>query len=301
MSTDIDRIAFVDGEYRLQSEATISILDHGILYADGVFDTMVAISGSVFKLDAHLDRLFRSMRAVAIDPPYDREELRQHILETVRRNDLTDAYIKCVVTRGSNGRPLMDPTGCVPTCFIIVMPYVSKISAEQRETGIRLQTVSLRRAAPDAVDARIKSLNYLGLVLGKIEARAGGSDEALFLDTRGYVAEATGANLVAVIDGALRSPESDALPGITRETVLELAAGMGRKCSIEPMTLYDVYNASEVMLTSTAGGVIPVAQIDGRPIGSGCSGPVTKRLHEAYRVRVASGSDRTPIDAVAAA
>src|SRR6266571_1345891 len=183
-------IIYVNREFVPQSQARISVLDHALLYGDGIFETAFAWKRRVFKLDAHIDRGFRSMAAIALGSPVSRDEMRRLVLETVRRNELENAYIKWIITRGANGKPLMDPTGCVPNLIILAQPYISRVSQERSASGLRLKTVAVRRPPGEVLDPRIKSLNYLNLVLAKLEAKAAGADEALLLDMRGRVCEA---------------------------------------------------------------------------------------------------------------
>ena len=164
-------IIYVDGEFVRESQARISVLDHAVLYGDGVFETVCAWNGRIFKLDEHLDRCFRSMAAIALAPPVSRDAMRDLIIEAVRRNGFRNAYVKWIVTRGVNGRPLMDPTGCVANLIILVQPYINRASGERAAAGLRLKTVAVRRPSGDVLDPHIKSLNYLNLVMAKIEAQ----------------------------------------------------------------------------------------------------------------------------------
>ena len=277
-----ERVVFIDGQYVPESEARISVFDHVVLYGDGVFETAVAWNGRIFRLEEHVDRLFKSMAAVGIEAPYSRKDLRELILETVRRNGLPNAYVKWLVTRGSNGTPLLDPRGCKASCIILVRPYLYMTSPERVQNGVRVKTVAIRRPPGDVLDAKVKSLNYLNLVLAKMEAVAAGADEALLLNTQGRVCEAPGYNVFVSTAGSLRTPAEDILEGITRDTVFEMASEMNLPCSAASLSLYDVYVADEVFLCSTAGGIIPVVQVDGRVIGAGVPGPVTRSITAAY-------------------
>ena len=271
-------IIYVNREFVPQSEARISVLDHAVLYGDGIFETAAAYGGRIFKLDAHIERGFRSMAAIALEPPCDRQTMRSLIVETVRRNGLADAYIKWIVTRGSNGRPLMDPTGCEPNLIILVQPPAKRVTDERIAEGLRLKTVAVRRPPGQVLDPQIKSINYLNLVLAKLEAKAAGADEALLLDLNGRICEATGCNVFIVKGRKLRTPRHDILQGITRETVIELAPAADLAAEACDLELYDAYTADEVFLSSTAGGMLPVAMIDGRRIGIGRPGPVFRAV-----------------------
>lgn len=296
-----ESILYVNGEFVPESRAKISVLDHGLLYGDGIFETAFALNGRIFKLDAHIERGFRSMAAIAITSPVDREQFKRLVIETVRRNNLRDAYIKWMVTRGYNGKPLMDPAGCTPGLIILALPYINRASPERIKQGLSLKTVAVRRPPGDVLDPQIKSLNYLNLVLAKLEAKAAGADEALLLDIRGRVCEATGCNVFAVHGRKLVTPCHDILFGITRETVIELAPGLGLTVEARDMELYDAYTADEVLICSTAGGILPVVDLDGRTIGAGKPGAVFRQLHDAYQVLVVSDRYGTPIEGTLAA
>jgi branched-chain amino acid aminotransferase len=288
-------VIYVSGAFVPQSQAKISVLDHAVLYGDGIFETASACKGRIFKLDAHIERGFRSMAAIGLAPPVDRATLRHLIIEAVRRNDLQDAYIKWIVTRGSNGRPLMDPTGCVPNLIILVQPYISRASKERIEQGLRLKTVAVRRPPGHVLDPRIKTINYLNLVLAKLEAKSAGADEALLLDVHGRVCEATGCNVFIVRDKRLSTPRHDVLAGVTRQTVMEIAPALGLSAEEADLELYDAYTADEIVICSTAGGLLPVVEIDGRPITGGHPGPVFRALHDAYGALIASERSGTPV------
>lgn len=287
-----ERIAYAGGEFVPESKASVSILDHAVLYGDGVFETVVAWQGRIFKLDAHVRRFLRSCAAVALDCPVTEEELKSLIITTVRRNGLRDAYIKWILTRGSNGTPLMDPTGCVPNLIIMARPYIDRSS----QTGLRVKTVAIRRPPGHVLDAHVKSLNYLNLVMAKIEARAAAVDQALMLDVHGRLCEAPGFNVFVVADEVVKTPRHDVLRGITRETTMRLATELGHQVRETELELYDAYTADEVFLTSTAGGLVPVVEVDGRTVGDGKPGPVLSALRDAYREALSSARWSTPIE-----
>jgi branched-chain amino acid aminotransferase len=284
-------VAYVGGQFVPEAEASVSILDHAVLYGDGVFETVIAWEGRIFRLDAHVRRFLRSCAAVALDCPVTPERLTELVVSTVRRNGLADAYVKWILTRGSNGTPLMDPTGCVPNLIIMARPFIDRSS----ETGLRLKTVAVRRPPGQVLDAHVKSLNYLNLVMAKIEARAAAVDQALMLDVHGRVCEAPGFNVFVVTDGVLRTPRHDVLLGITRQTAMELAEELGFPVVETDLELYDAYTADEIFLTSTAGGLLPVRELDGRTIGSGEPGPVLSALQDAYRAALSSPRWSTPV------
>jgi branched-chain amino acid aminotransferase len=279
-------IVYVNNVFVPESEARISVMDHAFLYGDGVFDTAVAWNKRVFELDAHVDRFFRSMAAIAMESPVTRGQLKDLVVEALQRSELDNAYIKWIGTRGSNGTPLMDPTGCVANLVILARPYIDR----DAPNGLRVKTVAVRRPSGQVLDPQIKSLNYLNLVLAKIEAKAAGADQALMLDVSGRVCEAPGFNVFVVNSNALRTPSRDILRGVTREAVMGFAPQLGYSAQQCDLELYDAYTADEIFLTSTAGGLIPVVELDGRRIGDGKPGPIYRKLAETYRDALNSSS-----------
>lgn len=281
-------LVYVNGGFVPQSSAAISVLDHAVLYGDGVFDTVFGWRGRIFRLDEHVERTFQSMAAIALAPPFTRGELRDLVLEAARRNGFENAYIKWIVTRGVNGRPLMDPAGCTANLIIITQPYIERVSAERSALGISLKTVAWRRPSGQVLAPQVKSLNYLNLVMAKIEAKAAGADEALLLTLDGYLCEATGCNVFLVKGRRLLTPKRDILVGITRNSVIDLAPGLGFTIEEGDFGLYDAYTADEIFVCSTAGGLLPVCRIDGRTVGNGTPGAAFAQLSTAYRALVDS-------------
>ena len=288
-------IVYVNGEYLPAGEAAVSVFDHGLLYGDGVFDTMFATYGYIFKLAEHVERFRRSLRAVRLDPPIPLDDLEGVIVETVARNGLRDAYIKVVATRGVSAEPLLDPRNCTPTLIVFARPYLSLAGAGKKETGLSTKLTTTQRIGHLALDARIKSLDYLNLVLAKLEAVNAGADEALLLDDQGLVCEAPGYNLFMVREGRVVTPSHAILEGVTRATVLELTDELGIPHGEGPIAPYDLFTAEEAFLTSTAAGLIPVTKVDGALIGDGRPGPVFRRLDAAYEDLQRSGRYGTPI------
>lgn len=272
----------VDGALVARDEAAVSPLDHGFMHGDGCFEALVVTEGRIFMLDAHLERMRRSLRALRID--YDLDRLRTAVAEVVHANGLAEAsFVKAIVSRGASPAPSPDPRGLVPTCVVFGEPLMHLVDKRAERAGITLKTAAVRRNGPETLDAKIKSLNYLNPILAKIEAIEAGADEALLLDTNGEVAEATTENIFVVHGGRLRTPSSPAaLEGVTRGVVEGLAADLGMPTERARLTLTDVYAADEVFLTSTAGGVIPVGAVDGRRPDHGPLGPVTSALRDAY-------------------
>jgi branched-chain amino acid aminotransferase len=288
-------VVWINGRLEPGDRASISVFDHGFLYGDGVFDTSFARHGWIFKLDEHLARLQRSLRAVALDPGIALSDLRAAILDTVTHNGHRDAYVKVVCSRGVSAEPLMDPRACTPTTVIFARPYLSLAAAGVKERGLVTKLTALRRVGHEALDPRIKSLNYLNLVLARMEAFAAGCDEALIVDDAGDVCEAPGYNVFAVLGGTVVTPGRSILEGITRETVLELCADLGIPARIGPLAPYDLYTADEAFLSSTAGGLIPVVRVDGRSVGTGRPGPVLGRIDRRYEDLLAEGWHGTAV------
>ncbi|MFQ5837303.1 MAG: branched-chain-amino-acid transaminase [Thermoplasmata archaeon] len=284
----MEMLAYVNGEFLPESDAKISVFDHGLLYGDGVFEGIRVYSGRVFKLDRHLERLFNSAKAIDLAIPHTKQEMKELILELCRRNGIEDGYIRPIVSRGIGDLGL-DPRRCSkgPTVAIIARPF-DPLYGDKYEKGLKLITASHRRVPPQCVSPNIKSLNYLNNILSKIEANRQGADEALMLDLNGFVSEATADNFFIVKDGTVvTSPKVTNLQGITRETVLEIAREMGLETREEFFTLFDVYGADEAFITGTAAEIGPVVQVDERVIGDGKPGKTTKaimgRFHELVR------------------
>lgn len=290
----MSRLVYVDGRWQPKEAATVSVFDHGFLYGDGVFEGIRAYGGRVFRLDEHLDRLWASARALLLDIPVTRDELRALVLEACRRNGLDDAYIRLVVSRGAGDLGL-DPRKCPRATVVIIADALQLYPPELYERGMRIRTAATRRVAPDALNPRVKSLNYLNNILAKIEANLNGVAEVLMLNHQGYVVECTGDNIFLVKNGRLVTPPAyvGILEGITRAAVMELARGLGVPVAEELFTQHDVYVADECFLTGTAAEVIPVVECDGRPIGAGVPGPITRELMGAFRALV--GREGAPI------
>ncbi|MBT9253335.1 MAG: branched-chain-amino-acid transaminase [Brockia lithotrophica] len=275
---------FVDGDFVSKEEAKLSVYDHGLLYGDGVFEGIRAYEGKVFRLREHMERLYASARAILLEVPYPLEDFEEIVLETLRRNELATGYIRIVVTRG-RGDLGLDPRSCPRASVVVVAEPLALFPRELYEKGIRLFTVAVRRPRQDILPPQVKSLNYLNNVYAKVQARRAGYDEALLLNTEGYVTEGSGENIFLVKDGVLLTPPPwvGILKGITRAAVLELANERGIPAREEVLTLTDVYTADEVFLTGTAAEIVPVVEVDGRTIGTGKPGPITGELLEAFR------------------
>jgi branched-chain amino acid aminotransferase len=278
---------YIDGEFYEKENAKISDFDHGLLYGDGVFEGIRLYGGNIFRLEEHLERLEYSAKAIMLELPLTRDEIRAATCETCRQNGLTDAYIRLVVTRGVGDLGLAPWLCPKPTIFIIASK-ISLYPKEHYDNGLAIVTVPTRRIGPASLPPAIKSLNYLNNILGKIEAKLFGALEAIMLNEQGYVAECTADNVFIVHKGTIITPAASqgALKGITRGAVIDIATELGVPLQESDMTRYDIWCADECFLTGSGAEVIPVVKLDGRVIGSGKPGPITHRVLEAFRRRV---------------
>ena len=280
---------YINGEYFSKQDAKISVYDHGLLYGDGVFEGMRNYGGRVFRLHAHLVRLWESAESIGLRIPLTIEKLTADVNECVAKNGLEDGYIRLVVTRGA-GELGIDPNRCSNPQIIIIADKITLYPDELYQNGLELVTASTIRNHPAALSPRVKSLNYLNNVMAKMEGRLAGCVEALMLNHNGEVAECTGDNIFVVKSGRLLTPpvEAGILEGITRNAVLELAEQAGIETSQTTLTRHDIFTADECFLTGSAAEVIAAVRLDGRDIGGGKPGPVTLRLNEAFRKLVRS-------------
>ena len=275
---------WIDGKIVSENEARIPVTDHGLLYGDGIFEGIRVMAGRVFRLDRHLARLSVGARVLALQIPYSTEELKTIVQDTVRAFGERETYVRLLVTRGVG--PLgVDPTTCPRPNVVCIVNAIKLFTEEQREQGLNMITSSYRRPLADMLDVRVKSLNYLGSVLPKLEARQQGADEALLLNPRGHIAEAAVANVFALRGRTLLTPPTTdgCLEGINREAVMELAAAEDLQVVERSIGRTDLFSADEVFLTGSGAGVVAVRSLDGRQIGSGKRGPVTARLAAAHR------------------
>ncbi len=277
-------IIYLDGQFVPQEEAKLSVFDHGLLYGDGGFEGIRAYHGRVFKLKEHLVRLYQSARTIALEIGLSMEEMEWVVLETCRRNNLRDCYIRLVVTRG-RGDLGLDPRKCSKSSIFCIAAGIQLYPEELYEHGLETVTVATRRNLPEALNPQVKSLNYLNNIFAKLEANLAGVPEAIMLNNEGYVAEATGDNIFLVKNGELITPPPHVgiLVGITRNTIMEIGAEQGLKVTEKLFTRHDLYNADECFLTGTAAEVIPVVKVDGRMIAQGKPGPITKKLTASFR------------------
>ena len=270
-----------------KEKAMVSVFDHGLLYGDGVFEGIRLYDGCVFKLDEHLERLEYSATAILHDLPMSRQEIADAVCETCRANNLSNGYVRLVVTRGV-GHLGLTPDGCGPPSIIIIADNIQLYPEELYEKGLKIISVPTRRINASALPPAVKSLNYLNNILAKIEAKKVGFQEALMLNDKGEIAECTGDNVFVLSKGVLYTPPLDAgsLRGITRAAVIDIAADLGIPCREQALTRYDLWTAEDCFLTGTAAEVIPCVEVDHRQVGNGEPGPTTKSFISKFRENV---------------
>ena len=274
---------YIDGKYCDEKNAKISVFDHGLLYGDGIFEGIRAYNGRVFKLREHIDRLFCSAKAILLDIPISHAEMMKAVVNTCRKNKLRDCYIRLVVTRGI-GTLGLNPNRCKRGSVIIIADKIQVYPKEMYENGMAIVTVATTRNLHSALNPAIKSLNYLNNILAKIEANIAGVEEAIMLNSEGFVAECTADNIFILKGGKMYTPplSAGALYGITRGVVMDMAQEAGIPVSEPNLTRYDVFNADECFLTGIGAELIPVTKVDGRVIGTGKPGTITKSLVKSY-------------------
>jgi len=275
---------FLDGKFVTQSEAKVSVFDHGLLYGDGIFEGVRFYNGRVFRLEEHTDRLWDSARSICLELPMSKDAMNEALLETVRRNDLRDGYIRQIVTRGV-GNLGLNPAQCEKPSVIIIATSIALYPKEAYENGLKVVTCATRRTNPAALNPAVKSLNYLNHVMTRIEANIAKADEALMLNDAGNVAECTADNVFIIKKGRMFTPpiSAGALRGITRSVAMEIAEEIGLEVIETDITRHDVFIADECFLTGTAAEVIPVVVADSRPIGTGKPGPLTTKIIARFR------------------
>ena len=289
-------IIYVNGEFLPQSRANISVLDHGLMYGDGCFDAWCGKNGFIFQLDAHLERLYRSIFSLRIDYPMPIEEMRSKIIKAVHDNALVDFYIKVLVTRGISPEPVIDPRKCAkPSVIIFARPAQYEVSSEKKESGIKVKVLSTRRVPHDSLDPQVKTLNYLNIIMGKMEGWACGFDEAVMLDHQGYITECPGFNIMAITGRKLFTASRGILVGITRYSVMMMAQELGLEVEEGFYTVHDFVNADEVFMTNTVSGISPVTNIDGWAIADGKPGQYTRKFAETYLNWLENGINGTQV------
>ena len=285
---------YIDGEFFDRENAKVSVFDHGLLYGDGIFEGIRFYSGRVFRLDEHIDRLYDSAKAILLNISLSPEQMSQAVVDTIRENGLSDGYVRLVVTRGAGGLGL-NPYLCEQSSIVIIASTIQLYSDEKYENGLTMVTCSTRRPAPAALSPQVKSLNYLNNVMAKVEAIQGGGEEGLMLNEQGYVAECTGDNIFIVKNNVVSTPpiSAGALDGITRRVVFEICEQLGVPLIEQVFGRYEIFTADECFLTGTAAEVIAAVKLDGREIGNGNPGPITRQC--ITRFRELTTSTGTPI------
>lgn len=281
---------YVNGTWHTRATAAVSVYDHGLLYGDGVFEGIRAYEGRIFRLAQHVERLFDSAKAIHLAIPHTQEEFAALLLEAVQRSGLRDAYLRPVVTRGAGDLGL-DVRKCPAPTVIIIVDTITVWPPERYEEGLDVVSAATPIPHREALSPRVKSLNYLAHVMAKLEGSQAGADEVLMLDPAGFVAEGSGQNLFVIRRGVVRTPPvwAGILQGVTRDAVIELAQAAGYPVQETYLNRYDVYTADEAFLTGTASEVAPIRRYDGRTIGSGRAGPITRDLHARFHALVRSG------------
>lgn len=281
---------WIDGKYFDRDTAMVSVFDHGLLYGDGVFEGIRAYAGRIFRLDAHLDRLYASAKGICLDIPLPRPQMATMVSQAFAQSAMRDAYIRLVVTRGVGDLGL-DPRKCAKPTVICIVDTIRLWPQDRYEHGLTCLTAATPTSHRENLSPRIKSLNYLAHILAKIEGVAANVDEVVMLDASGYVTEASGMNLFAVTNHTLRTPPpwSGILRGVTRDAVIELARDAGYGVEEIPLNRYDLYTADEVFLTGTAAEVIGITRLDGRSIGTGTAGSITRDLALRFHALATSG------------
>ncbi|MFH1855802.1 MAG: branched-chain-amino-acid transaminase [Candidatus Omnitrophota bacterium] len=275
---------YIDGKWYNKEDAKVSVFDHGLLYGDGVFEGIRSYNCLVFKLDEHIERLYESAHTIMLKIPLTKEELKAAVIESLKKNQLKDAYIRLIVTRGEGDLGL-DPRKCKKAGVIIIADKINLYTKDFFENGLKVVTVPTARNLPEALNPSIKSLNYLNNIMAKIEAINAGVEEAIMLNNYGYVAECSGDNIFMIKKGILKTPPvyHGSLRGITRDVIIWIASNQGIEVQRTTLTRHDLFNADECFLTGTAAEIIPVVEVDGRTIGSGKVGEITKKLTWGFR------------------
>jgi branched-chain amino acid aminotransferase len=291
-----ESLIYLDGRFLEKSKALVSVFDHGLLYGDGVFEGIRAYDGSVFRLVDHVNRLFDSAKSIRLRIPLTKHGITEAVLETIRRNELKDAYVRLVVTRGV-GDLGVDPSLCKnPTVFIIAEPMASVLGPREPKV-IRAIISSYRRDRVDATSHEIKSLNYMNSVLARIEATSAGADDAILLDQRGFVSEASVSNVFLAKNGRIATPSHGAgiLHGITRDRIIRLCSDLGLEVQERDITPFELTTADEVFIVGTKSEILSVGSISGAKVASGGVGPITKRLYLEFSKVVLRAEEGTPV------
>jgi branched-chain amino acid aminotransferase len=287
---------YIDGKFYPKSEAKVSVYDHGLLYGDGVFEGVRAYNGTVFKLEEHIDRLYKSAHAIMLNINISKEDMIKVIIDTLKKNNLRDSYVRLIVTRGCGDLGL-NPRKCAKPTIIVITDTIRLHDDDRKEKGITAIIAWVRRDAIDATSHEVKSLNYMNSILAKIEANNAGVDEAITLERTGYVCEGVAENIFIVRDGTILTPHSStgALPGITAQVVMRIGRKLGYAVIERNISPHELFTADEVFFTGTAAEIVPVREINKRIVGDGKPGPVTKRLMEEFQKVVLDPNEGIPI------
>ena len=277
-----DGAAFIAGDYVPIDEARIPITDWGFLHSDVTYDVVAVWGGGFFRLQDHLDRFFRGIEKLHMQSPYDRVEMAAILAECVSRSGIREAYVKLILTRGTPPKGQRDPRTCENQFYAFAIPDVWSTPPEKQELGMHLTVSSIPRISPDSVDPTVKNFHWGDMVQGLFEAYDRGAETPVLTDGQGNITEGPGFNIFAAIGGRLVTPDSGVLLGITRKTVIELAQSLNVKVDVGILTEAELRAADEIFISSTAGGVIPVSKLDGKPIGDGSPGPLALRLRQMY-------------------
>lgn len=295
-SMDKELQIYIDGQYYPKSQAKISVYDHGFLYGDGVFEGIRVYNGVVFKLKEHVQRLFDSAHAMMLKIPLSQEQVVQAVVETCRKNNLKDSYVRLIVTRGVGDLGL-DPRKCCMATVIVIADHIVLHEGEAKVKGITTLVSWVRRNPVDGSSHEAKSLNYLNSIMAKIEANMSGADEAICLAPNGCVAEGVGENIFLVKNGKISTPPTStgALEGITAKAVRELAKKLGYEVSEKNLTMFMLFNADELFFTGTAAEIVPIREVNWRTVGSGVAGPVTAKLMAEFKKVTSDPKHGVPI------
>lgn len=291
-----EQLVYIDGKFVEKSKAVVSVFDHGLLYGDGIFEGIRAYNGSVFRLVDHIERLYDSAKSIRLKIPISKHEMIEAVLETMRKNGLRDAYIRLVVTRGT-GDLGVDPALCKnPTVFVIAEAMASILGPREPKV-VKVMVSSIRRDTVDATSHEVKSLNYMNSILAKMEANSAGADDAVLLDHRGFVSEASVTNIFIVKGGKISTPSTAAgiLHGITRDRVIRLCTDLGMDIVEREVTPFELTTADEVFLVGTKSELVAVGSVGGVEVGDGAAGPTTRRLYEEFSRVVQSPEEGTPV------
>ncbi|SDX95752.1 branched chain amino acid aminotransferase apoenzyme [Acetomicrobium thermoterrenum DSM 13490] len=282
-------VVYVNGEYVPKEEAKVSVYDHGFLYGDGVFEGIRAYAGRIFRLEEHIDRLYDSAKAIWLEIPISKEEMMEVCAETCRRNELKDAYIRLVVSRGTGDLGL-DPRKCPKATVVCIADKIALYPEEFYQKGLKAATAATRKNYGEVLPPQVKTCNYLPNIMAKIESIVAGAQECFCMSREGYLTEGSGDNVFLVKNGVVKTPHPAVgiLIGVTRNAVIELAKKLGYPVEETFLTRYDVYTADEAFVTGTAAEMVAVVEVDGRKIGNGKPGPVTEKLREEFRKLVTS-------------